>query len=253
MSVDRLQFLPRIRIVLCQTSHPGNIGSAARAMKTMGINQLVLVRPKTFPSPEAHALSAGAYDILDNARVVETLEEGLAGCRWALSLSARRRELSLPCLDTRTAAEQLLNEAEHGDVALVFGTEMFGLSNEEVLRTNGLVQIAANPDYSSLNLAQAVQVLCYELRMHAGAALAEKSVETTLERASVDDIERFYVHLQQTLERIGFLNPLRPRRLMPRLRRLFGRAGLEKMEVDILRGVLTAVNERCEPADKARN
>lgn len=253
MSVDRLQHLTRVRIILCQTSHPGNIGSAARAMKTMGVSQLVLVRPKTFPSPEAHALSAGAYDVLDNARVVDSLEEALVGCRWSLALSARRRELSLPCSDTREGVAQLLNEAEHGDVALIFGTEMFGLSNEEVLRSNGLIQIAANPEYSSLNLAMAVQVLCYELRMQAGAVLTEKAADTALERASADDIERMYAHMQETLVHIGFLNPARPRRLMPRLRRLFGRAGLEKMEVDILRGVLKAVQDRCEVRDKPRN
>lgn len=253
MNANRLHTLPNIRIVLCQTSHPGNIGSAARAMKTMGLRQLVLVRPKSFPAPEAVSLAAGATDILDQARVVDSLEEALAGCRWALALSARRRELSLPCMDSREAAAGLLQEAEHGDVALVFGTEMFGLSNEEVLHCQALVQIPANPDYSSLNLAQAVQVLCYELRMQAGAALSADATETALERASVDDIERLYTHLEQTLIRIGFLNPARPRRLMPRLRRLFGRAGLEKMEVDILRGVLRAVDERCEPAAKARN
>ena len=253
MSRSRIELLTRIRIVLCQTSHPGNIGSAARAMKTMGISQLVLVRPRLFPAPDAHAMAAGATDILDSARIVDSLDEALAGCRWAVSLSARRRELSLPSMDSRSAAGRLLDEAEHGDVALVFGTEMFGLSNEEVLRTQGLVQIPANPDYSSLNLSQAVQVLCYEARMQAGAELDEKTLDTGLERASVDDIERLYTHMQQTLVRIGFLNPARPRRLMPRIRRLFGRAGLEKMEVDILRGVLRAVDERCEPAEKARN
>lgn len=249
MSVDRLQLLSRIRIVLCQTSHPGNIGSTARAMKTMGISQLVLVRPRQFPAPEALALAAGATDILDAARVVDTLEEALAGCRVALALSARRRELSLPCCDSRAGAAQLLDEAVHGDVALVFGTEMSGLSNEEVLRCHGLVQIAANPDYSSLNLAQAVQVLCYELRMQAGASLPAAATDTALERASADDIERFYSHLQETLIHIGFLNPARPRRLMPRLRRLFGRGGLEKMEVDILRGILRAVQDNCTPRD----
>lgn len=253
MSVDRLRLLPRIRVVLCQTSHPGNIGSSARAMKTMGVEQLVLVRPRQFPAQEALSLAAGATDILDQARVVDTLEEALAGCRLALAVSARRRELSLPCSDSRDGAAALLHEAESGDVALVFGTEMSGLSNEEVLHCQGLLQIAANPDYSSLNLAQAVQVLCYEVRMQAGAALSAAATDTTLERASVDDIERLYEHMEQALTHIGFLNPARPRRLMPRLRRLFGRTGLEKMEVDILRGILRAVQENCQRRDTPRN
>lgn len=222
-------------------------------MKTMGVQQLVLVQPRQFPAPEALALAAGATDILDQARVVDSLPQALEGCRLALALSARRRELSLPCCDSRAGASQLLQEAEQGDVALVFGTEMSGLSNEEVLHCQGLLQIAANPEYSSLNLAQAVQVLCYELRMQAGAALPAAAIDTGLERASLDDVERLFGHLQDTLIHIGFLNPARPRRLMPRLRRLFSRAGLEKMEVDILRGILRAVQENCTRRDTPRN
>lgn len=249
--MSNLARLPNIRVVLSHPSHPGNIGSAARAMKTMGLSELVLVNPKLFPHAEAEALASGAVDLLARTRVVASLPEALAGCRLAIALSARRRELTVPLLNTRQAASQLLAEAAQGPVALVFGNETYGLSNDEVLCCQALVSIDANPEYSSLNLAQAVQVLAYELRQQAqGEALPEGE---PLERAAVDDLERFYGHLEHTLIHLGFLNPIRPRRLMPRLRRLFGRSGLERKEVDILRGILRAIEARCSPADKPRN
>ena len=232
--------LSSIRIVLCQTSHPGNIGSTARAMKTMGLRDLRLVRPKKFPHAEADAMASGATDVLAEAQVCETLEEALAGCAFAIGLSARKRELTHELATSRQAAEQAVQLAASQPVALVFGTEMSGLSNDELIRCHQLAMIPANPEYSSLNLAAAVQVMAYELRM---AALGGNSAESTspFPLASHDDVEGFYRHLEETLVRIGFLNPAMPKRLMPRLRRLFTRARLEKEEVNILRGILKSI------------
>jgi tRNA/rRNA methyltransferase len=232
--------LSSIRIVLCQTSHPGNIGSTARAMKTMGLRDLRLVRPKKFPHAEAEAMASGATDVLAEAKVCETLEEALAGCAFAIGLSARKRELTHELATSRQAAEQAVQLAASQPVALVFGTEMSGLSNDELIRCHQLAMIPANPEYSSLNLAAAVQVMAYELRV---AALGEITAESasSFPLASHDDVEGFYRHLEETLVRIGFLDPAMPKRLMPRLRRLFTRARLEKEEVNILRGILKSI------------
>lgn len=237
-----LACLNNIRVVLMHTSHPGNIGSSARAMKNMGLSHLVLVQPKHFPDPQADALASGANDILENAQVVHSLEEALADCHFAVALTARWREFSLPFSDARQAAATLTSATQAGKVALVFGTEMSGLENADILRCQHICHIPTNPDYSSLNLAQAVQLLAYEIRMAAGLGLAERPFAPA-EKAQIAEIEYFYTHLEKTLIEIGFLNPDAPRRLMPRLRRLFGRAGLEKMEVDILRGILTKVDQ----------
>jgi len=231
--------LSNIRIVLCQTSHPGNIGSAARAMKTMGLRQLMLVRPKKFPHPEAEAMASGATDILTEARVCDSLEEALAGCAFTIGMSARKRELTHELVSAREAAGQAVQLAMTQPVALVFGTEMSGLSNDELIRCHQLAMIPANPEYSSLNLASAVQVLAYELRMAASGEIATGSSGFPL--ASHDEAEGFYNHLEETLIRIGFLDPAMPKRLMPRLRRLFTRARLEKEEVNILRGILKSI------------
>jgi len=230
--------LSNIRIVLCQTSHPGNIGSTARAMKTMGLRQLMLVRPKKFPHPEAEAMASGATDILAEARVCDSLEEALAGCAFAIGMSARKRELTHELVSAREAAGQAVQLAMTQPVALVFGTEMSGLSNDELIRCHQLAMIPANPEYSSLNLASAVQVLAYELRM---AASSEITAGSGFPLASHDETEGFYHHLEETLIRIGFLDPAMPKRLMPRLRRLFTRARLEKEEVNILRGILKSI------------
>lgn len=232
--------LSNIRIVLCQTSHPGNIGSTARAMKTMGLRDLRLVRPKKFPHAEAEAMASGATDVLTEVMVCDTLEEALAGCAFAIGLSARKRELTHELAPSRQAAEHAVQLAASQPVALVFGTEMSGLSNDELIRCHQLAMIPANPEYSSLNLAAAVQVMAYELRM---AALGEISAEgaSPFPLASHDDVEGFYRHLEETLVRIGFLDPAMPKRLMPRLRRLFTRARLEKEEVNILRGILKSI------------
>ena len=229
----------RVRVVLVRTTHPGNIGGAARAMKTMGLARLVLVAPRHFPDPQAKAMATGADDLLARAQVCATLDEALAGTTLAIALTARRRELSPHAVDARAAAELAVAEAaEGGEVALVFGTEMSGLANDEVLRCDRVAHIATSPDYSSLNLAAAVQVMAYEARV---AALGPAAVPNDrFEAASFEEIEGFYAHLERNLVGSGFLDPASPRRLMERLRRLFGRGRLEKEEVNILRGILSS-------------
>jgi tRNA/rRNA methyltransferase len=239
----KLQTLLNFRVVLCQTSHPGNIGSTARAMKTMGIHQLYLVKPDSFPDAHATALSTGAADLLENAIVTDTLAEALTGCAFAIGMSARKRGLSHELVNVRTAAAKAMTIAATQPVALVFGTEMSGLSNAELDHCQMLAMIQANPDYSSLNLAAAVQIMCYELRM---AALEEAQLQddslspnVTPEYATIDSLEGFYAHLEETLLHIGYLNPVAPKKLMERLRRIYARIRLEKEEVNLLRGILT--------------
>ena len=230
--------LPQYRIVLCQTSHPGNIGAAARAMKAMGLSQLYLVQPRKFPHADATAMATGAADLLEQAIICTTLAEALAGCAFAIGLSARRRELSHELVTVREAAAEAANiAATEQTVALVFGTEMSGLTNEELDLCQLLAMIPANPQFSSLNLAAAVQVMSYELRQAApdGNRLPD-TVPAPL--ASSEDTERLYRHLEETLIGIGFLNPAEPGRLMQRVRRIYARARLEKEEVNILRGIL---------------
>lgn len=239
--MNSLNTLNNIRIVLCATSHPGNIGSAARAMKTMGFTNFYLVTPQHFPDPQATALAAGATDVLDGAIVTETLSEALVGCAFAIGLSARKRNLSHEIVTPKVATQQALQIAQHQQVALVFGTEMSGLSNAELDCCQLLAMIPANPEYSSLNLAMAVQVMCYEMRMQAlelEASPAATETET-IELANNEDLERFYSHLEETLIHIGYLNPAAPKKLFERLRRLYARARLEKEEINLLRGILT--------------
>lgn len=246
-NMNPTESLASISIVLSRTSHPGNIGSAARAMKTMGLSRLVLVGPKLFPHPEAETLASGAVDILAGAKVVDTLDEALSGTVFSLAVSARSRDLGPAPLFAREGAGELLSHAGSGkEVALVFGNETSGLSNEELQRCNGAVMIGANPEYSSLNLAAAVQVLCYELRVGAFSGLPRGDAKATpffSPPATHEEQEGFYRHLERVMVASGFLHPERPRRLMPKLRRLFTRARLEKDEVNILRGILTAVEE----------
>lgn len=238
MSAD---LLSRIRIVLSHTSHPGNIGAAARAMKTMGIVSLYLVNPKKPIDAEAEAMASGASDVLASARVCASLAEALQGTAYALAVSARRRELAYDSADARSAARVLVAAAQEGEVAIVFGTEMSGLTNEEILQCRAVAHIPADPGYSSLNLAAAVQVLAYEARV---AALGVQPLPAAdFAPARHEDMERFYVHLEQSLLASGFLDPANPRRLMPRLRRLFGRVRLEQEEVNILRGMLNSFDK----------
>lgn len=234
--------LENIRIVLCHTSHPGNIGSAARAMKTMGLSRLCLVQPRKFPHADALAMASGATDVLDATEVYDTLEEALAGVTLAIGLSARERELSHAPMSAHAAAAEAIATAGAEQVALVFGSETNGLTNEQLIRCQRLAHIPANPDYSSLNLGAAVQVLAYELRLASQQGTPLR--ENRLQAATHDEIEGFYAHLEQTLVAIGFLDPAVPRRLMLRLRRLFTRAGLEKEEVNILRGILKSIADK---------
>ena len=242
--------LSRIRVVLVNTSHPGNIGAAARAMWTMGLKKLVLVAPKHFPAAEAIAMASGADRLLTQAQVVATLPEALSGCVWAAGFSARPREFAGQVFSVRgmaAAAAGILHK-EKNDIALVFGTEMSGLSNADLARCSATVTIPANAQYSSLNLAAAVQVAAYEMRVALMSDNIWQPPRFTL--ASHDEIERLFIHAQQTLTRSGFLNPDRPKRLMPRLRRLFARAGLEKEEVNILRGVLAQMDKLIKSKDE---
>jgi TrmH family RNA methyltransferase len=233
--------LEQIRIVLVETSHPGNIGAVARAMKNMGLSRLVLVRPKTFPSPEADARASGAQDLLAAARVVDDLEAAVGDCPVVIGASARKRSTLWTAMDPREMAALALGQAVHGAVALVFGRERTGLTSAELDRCSHLVHIPANPDYSSLNIAMAVQVLSYELRM---AALAERPASATVAEsdppATAAQMEGLFAHLEQALHDIGFLQPGREGRIMQRLRRLFHRARPDQREVNILRGILSA-------------
>jgi tRNA/rRNA methyltransferase len=235
------QALSNIRIVLCQTSHPGNIGSAARAMKTMGLSRLVLVNPKKFPHAEAEAMSSGANNILAEASLCESLQQALVGCSLVIGVSARKRELTHEIATAREAATEAIRIAGTEQVALVFGTEMSGLSNDELIQCQQLAMIPANPEYSSLNLGAAVQVLAYELRQ--AAIVPDMSPNAVAQLAAHEDVEGFFVHLEETLLGTGFLDPAMPKRLMTRLRRLFVRARLQKEEVNILRGILKSVDK----------
>jgi tRNA/rRNA methyltransferase len=243
--------LARMRIVLVRSTHPGNIGAAARAIKTMGLSQLVLVEPKLFPHADATARASGAVDVLDAARVVPTLDAALAGCRLAIGLSVRHRELVGKVQAVRAAAAEAIAIGGAGDVAFVFGTETFGLTNDDVGHCQTLAFIPANPDYGSLNLAAAVQVVAYELRMAAGLVGGYAAV--TYRLAAQDEVAGLHAHAARTLTDLGFFNPQRPRRLLPRLRRLFARTRLEHEEVDILRGILAAIDQALERAGLRRD
>ena len=232
-----------MRVVLSQTSHPGNIGAAARACKTMGLSQLWLVSPLRFPDPEADARASGAGDLLAGARVVGTLAEALQGTVAAVALTARPREIGAPQVAPRQAAAQLLSLTAHGEVALVFGNEQAGLSSEDAGLCTHLCQIPTNPDYSSLNLAAAVQICTYEMRLAASGDAALRTAGPELEPAGFDEIEGLHTHLLAVMAALDFYDPDNPRRLEPKLRRLIARAQPLREEVNILRGLLTAVDK----------
>ncbi|AIR88082.1 tRNA (cytosine(32)/uridine(32)-2'-O)-methyltransferase TrmJ [Pseudomonas cremoricolorata] len=245
--------LQNIRVVLVNTSHPGNIGGAARAMKNMGLSRLVLVQPRDFPSEQASARASGADDLLAGAEVVDSLEAALVGCTLVLGTSARDRSLPWPMLDPRECGVKAVEHARGGEqIALVFGREHAGLTNDELQRCHFHVHIPSNPDFSSLNLAAAVQVLAYEARsawlaVQDGARVEVGEASEPL--ATMDEMERFYDHLEQTLVQIGFLDPAKPKHLMARLRRLYGRSAVNHSEMSILRGILTETQKvaRGEP------
>lgn len=240
--------MKNIRVVLVNTSHTGNIGSTARAMKTMGLNELYLVDPVQPPDGQASALAAGAGDVLANAKTVSTLSEAIADCGLVVGTSARSRTLSWPMLNPRECGRKAAAEVDNYPVAIVFGRENNGLSNEELQQCQYHVFIPANPEYSSLNLAAAVQTICYEVRM----ASLEKSGELQEQSASLDadqeyplseDLERFYVHLEKTLTATSFIIPQHPGMVMTKLRRLFNRARVESQELNILRGILSSIDK----------
>ena len=233
---------PDIHFVMVQTTHPGNIGAAARAMKNMCLRQLVLVRPGEFPSEEAAARASGADDILRSARVTDSLAEAVADCRIVIGASARLRSVAWPQLTPREAAALVQHEARRAPVAVVFGRESSGLSNEELDLCTHLVHIPTNPEFSSLNVAMAVQVVGYEL-MLARTSL-QSPVEVPKDLASNAQMEGFFVHLEQALDDIGFADLRRSQKLMRRLRRLFHRAEPNSDEVNILRGILSAAQGR---------
>jgi tRNA/rRNA methyltransferase len=247
--MERRDTLPAVRVVLSRTSHPGNIGAAARAMKTMGFSDLALVRPRHFPDPDATAMAAGAAAELARASVHDTLEGALAGCVLAVGFSARRRDLSHPVLALRDAVPVILDAARAGRVALVFGNETSGLSNEELARCQAFASIPANPAYSSLNLAAAVQVACYEVAVGAGAHEAPRGRKRPA--ATLGDIDGFFAHLERSALASGFLDPRRPGRFIEHMRRLFARAGLERPEVKLLRGLLGAMDAKAGPTEPA--
>ena len=233
--------LDNIRVVLVNTSHPGNIGSAARAMKTMGIHDLVLVDPVEPPDGRTTAMAAGAVDVLANLRVVDTLAEAVADCGLVIGSSARSRTLDWPMLDPRQAGAKSIAEASQHKVALVFGRERTGLTNDELQQCHYHVCIPANPDYSSLNLAMAVQTICYEVRMHSLADKPQASPDEAYPQQQ--DLDRFYVHLEQMLLQVNFLRADHPGNVMSKLRRLFNRVRPDSQELNILRGILTAVQK----------
>jgi tRNA (cytidine32/uridine32-2'-O)-methyltransferase len=245
--------LSKVRIVLVNTSHPGNIGAVARAMKNMCLEQLVLVSPQHYPHAEATARASGADDLLARAQVVETLDDALQGCSLVLGASARMRRLSWPQLTARECANKIADEQGEQDIAILFGREHSGLTNEELARCHYLVYIPSNPDYTSLNIAAAVQVICYELLTTA----LDRAGDTTMmpapkasepagekEFAGADEMEGFFRHLEQVLTEIEFLSPDHPGKMLRRLRRLFNRARLTRVELNIMRGILTAIQQR---------
>ena len=236
----------RVRFVLVNTSHPGNIGAAARAIKNMGLSRLVLVEPKDFPSDQAVWRAAGALDVLENAVVVETLDEAIADCRLVVGTSARGRRIPWPLFSPRECGDKVYSEAKHNehDVAIIFGREDRGLTNDELHKCHYHVHIPANPAYSSLNIASALQVIAYEIRMSALTAEAGAPVtfdEWDMPPAEQKDVEHYFAHMQETYEKLGFLDADNPRQTLTRLRRLYGRVRLDQMEINILRGMLTAM------------
>ena len=239
-----------VDIVLVHTTHSGNIGGVARAMKNMGLSRLTLVAPLEYPTPEATWRAASATDVLENARIVHTLDEAIADCQFVVGTSARGRRIPWPVQDARCCAERIAQHAQSERVAVLFGREDRGLLNEELQRCNLHCHIPTHENYASLNLAMAVQIVAYELRMTelAGASSGPEDADWDTPFATVGEMDHFYAHLEETLVEIGFLNPDAPRQLMPRLHRLFNRVRLDQMELNILRGMLTETQKSARAA-----
>ncbi|HMB72185.1 MAG TPA: RNA methyltransferase [Gammaproteobacteria bacterium] len=232
-----------VRIVLVEPTHPGNIGAVARAMKTMGMSDLALVNPQRFPDAEATARASGADDVLAAAAVCDSLIEAIGDCGFVVGTSARRRSLPCPILDPRRCAQLVVERLSSTRVAVVMGTESSGLTNEQMGHCRYLVNIPANEKYSSLNLAMATQILCYELRMAALGDAEGCSVEVREDPpATASELDGLHAHLERVLDGTGFFNPDHPTTLRLRLRRLFHRAELDRTEVNILRGAFAALD-----------
>lgn len=242
MAEPTTQF-PDVRMVLVETTHPGNIGAAARAMKNMGLSDLVLVNPREFPHEKAVWRSAGATDVVDNATVVATVDDAIAGCHLVVGTSARDRRIPWPMLDARECGRKIVEaHAQRSKAAILFGRESRGLRNEELQKCHYHVNIPTAESYRSLNLAMAVQVIAYEILQ---ASLEEHTTMTRWDQpyATAEAVEHFFRHLERTLIEVNFHDPDSPRQLMTRLRRLFNRIRMDEMEVNILRGFLTAVDK----------
>lgn len=233
--------LQSVRIVLVEPTHPGNIGAAARAMKAMGLEHLHLVAPTRFPSAEATARAAGADDILHAARVIDSVDEAVADCGFVLGTTARVRHIEWPVIDPREAARRAVDQSARGPVAVLFGRESAGLTNAELDRCQALIRIPATAHFSSLNVAAAVQIVAYELRIEAGG-IGVAAAPAQSPAATAGELEGFYRHLEETLVHIGYLDPVAPKLLMRRLRRLFSRAEPDRAEINILRGILTSAS-----------
>jgi len=237
----------KIRIVLVNTSHPGNIGGAARAMKNMGLAELYLVEPREYPAPRAVWRAAGARDVLANAKIVGSVDEAIKDCGLVIGTSARERRIPWPLINPRECGDKIWQEARSHNVALLFGREDRGLTNSELQKCHYHVHIPSNPDYSSLNLATAVQVLSYEIRM---ASLARKDGnlpemnEWDQPLATAGELELFHDHLATTMADLKFYDPDNPKQLLTRMRRLFNRTRMDKMEVSMLRGLLSAAQRK---------
>ncbi|WP_337009637.1 tRNA (cytosine(32)/uridine(32)-2'-O)-methyltransferase TrmJ [Pantoea sp. AS142] len=248
--------LQNIRIVLVETSHTGNMGSVARAMKTMGLTNLYLVNPLVKPDSQAISLAAGASDVIGEAKIVDSLDEAIAGCSLVVGTSARSRSLPWPMLDARECGVKSVEEGLQAPVALVFGRERVGLTNEELQKCHYHVAIQANPEYSSLNLAMAVQIIAYEVRMAWLQAQEQASPPPQYEESPyplVDDLERFYQHMEQMMLNSGFIREANPGQVMSKLRRLYTRARPERDELNILRGMLSSFEKRKNDKKEADN
>jgi TrmH family RNA methyltransferase len=247
--------LTAIRIVLVEPSHPGNIGAVARAMKNMALAELVLVRPKAFPHAEATARASGADDLLSRTRVVDTVTDAVADCGFVAATTSRPRDQNFRALDLHEAAVRIFDMSERGPAAVLFGAERTGLTNEELALAHMLIRIPANPEYPSLNLAMAVQLACYELFRAAGSPASTRPLsELAVPLAPGAEMERFYTHLQQVMDEVDFRDRTTGgTHLMTRIRRLFQRCEMDQNEVNILRGILTSVQQRRRPAGAQSN
>jgi len=248
--------LQNIRIVLVETSHTGNMGSVARAMKTMGLTNLYLVNPLVKPDSQAISLAAGASDVIGEAKIIDSLDEAIAGCSLVVGTSARSRSLPWPMLDARECGVKSVEEGQQAPVALVFGRERVGLTNEELQKCHYHVAIQANPEYSSLNLAMAVQIIAYEVRMAWLQSQEQASPAPKYEESPyplVDDLERFYQHMEQMMLNSGFIREANPGQVMSKLRRLYTRARPERDELNILRGMLSSFEKRKNEKKEADN